>query len=224
MLFVTLPHLNLEFLKTLKAFATILRDPGQTDSIFDIVEGFRNSEAFRLAVDYIKTKPGNAEIIAERYTASVPVLDELITYPADSLGYAYAKAMKAGNFDPEFYRQVTVEDDISYVMLRMRQTHDIWHTITDFGMDTVGELGLQAFSLAQTHLPLPVILIAGGLLRTLLKSPQDLDGLLDRLAAGYRIGAKAKPFLAQKWEEGWDKPLETWREELGVEVMPIYQP
>jgi ubiquinone biosynthesis protein COQ4 len=72
-------------------------------------------------------------------------------------------------------------------------------------------------------MPLSIMLIAGGLLKTL-KTPNELDRLLDRIAVGYRIGVKAKPFLAQKWEEGWEKPLATWRSELGVEEMTEYKP
>jgi len=48
--------------------------------------------------------------------------------------------------------------------------------------------------------------------------------LLDRIAVGYRMGAKAKPFLAQKWEENWEKPISQWRRELGVELAEVYTP
>ncbi|HEY9641461.1 MAG TPA: hypothetical protein V6C57_13320, partial [Coleofasciculaceae cyanobacterium] len=61
------------------------------------------------------------------------------------------------------------------------------------------------------------------LLKTL-KTPNELDRLLDRIAVGYRIGKTAKPFLAQKWEEAWEKPLATWRSELGVEPTTQYTP
>ncbi len=32
----------------------------------------------------------------------------------------------------------------------------------------------------------------------------------------HRLGTEAKPFLAQKWEEGWDRPLAEWRTKLNV--------
>ena len=224
MLLVALPRLNLEFLKTLKGFVSILRDPGQTESIFDIVEGMRNTDASKSAVNYIKSQPEVEQIVNERYIASTPDIENLLKYPEGSLGHTYASYIKESNFDPEFYRKIKVEDDISYVLLRMRQTHDIWHIVTGFGTDPTGELGLQAFSLAQTRLPLPVILLAGGLLKTLLQSPDTLGNLLDRIAVGYRMGSQAKPLLAQKWEEYWDKPLSDWRAELGVEPMPVYIP
>lgn len=221
---ISLPKKNREFLTAFKGLVTLVKDPSKTDSVFDIVEAMRNTDASKLAVEYIKSKPGVSQIVEERYLTTTPNLDDLIKYPEGSLGYEYAFAMKEAGFDPDFYRKITVEDDLSYILLRIRQSHDIWHTVTGFGTDSIGELGLQAFSLAQTHLPLPIILIAGGLLKTLLKSPQELDRLLDRIALGYRMGAKAKPFVAQKWEENWDKPLAELRAELGVETSPVYQP
>lgn len=224
MSFITIPRLNREFFTAFKGLISIVKDPTKTDSVFDIVEGMRNTEASKLALDYIKSKPGVAQIVEERYLAPTPNLDELIKYPLGSLGYEYASAMKAAGFDPEFYRPIQVVDDLSYIFLRLRQCHDIWHTVTGFGTNITGELGLNAFNLAQTHLPLPIMLIAGGLLKTLMQSPQDLDKLLDRIAVGYRMGSKAQPFLAQKWEENWEKPLAEWRTELGVEPMPVYVP
>ncbi|HEY9626909.1 MAG TPA: Coq4 family protein [Coleofasciculaceae cyanobacterium] len=183
----------------------------------------RHTEASKMAVEYIKSKPEVAQVVAERYLAPRPDLDKLLQYPPESLGYAYASAMKAQNFDPEFYRKIAVEDDLSYILLRLRQSHDVWHTVTGMSTDATGEIGLQAFSLAQTHMPLAIVLIAGGLLKTL-KHPAELDRLLDRIAVGYKIGKQAKPFLAQKWEEGWEKPLAVWRSELGVEAMKEYIP
>ncbi len=34
---------------------------------------------------------------------------------------------------------------------------------------------------------------------------------------GWGMGENAHPFLAQKWEEGWEKPLSEWRADLKVE-------
>jgi ubiquinone biosynthesis protein Coq4 len=223
MLLVALPRLNLEYLTVLKGFISLLRDPSQTESVFDIVEGMRNTDATKMAVKYVKSAPEVEQIVNERYIAPTPDIENLLKYPEGSLGHTYASYIKESNFTPDFYRKIKVEDDISYILLRMRQAHDIWHIVTGFGTDSIGELGLQAFSLAQTRLPLPVILLAGGLLKTL-KEPENLDNLLDRVAAGYKMGSKAKPLLAQKWEEHWDKPLSEWRSELGVEPMPVYTP
>ncbi|MEM7726368.1 MAG: Coq4 family protein [Cyanobacteria bacterium P01_A01_bin.45] len=221
---ITLPKLNLEFLTTLKGCVSLIRDPSQTESVFDVVDGMKNTDASKFALKYIQSDSGVEKIIQERYTPDIPNIEALLKYPPISLGYTYASYLKESNFQADFYRKLEVEDDISYLLLRMRQVHDIWHIITGFGTDSIGELGLQAFSLAQTRLPLAVILLAGGLLRTLIKSPDTMGSLLDNIAIGYRMGAKAKPFLAQKWEENWERPLDEIRKELNVELVESYIP
>ena len=48
--------------------------------------------------------------------------------------------------------------------------------------------------------------------------------MIEAIRQGYEMGLAAKPFLAQKWEAAWDRPLAEWRKDLGVEVsqdMPV---
>lgn len=200
----------------LKGFVGIIRDPGNTESIFDIAQGMQDSEAFKQSISYMKSQPEIAEIMVERYLATPLDLDALMQLPPDSLGHTYAAYLKEQNFEAEFYPPIQIKDDLSYAMLRLRQTHDIWHIVADFNTNPNGELGLQAFMLAQLHYPLSVLLLAGGMLKVLFQSAQDLGTLLDQIALGYQKGVKAKPFLAQKWEDHWEKSVLEWRRELNV--------
>jgi ubiquinone biosynthesis protein COQ4 len=215
---LNLHSLNLEFLSTIKGAVSLLRDPSATESVYDVEDGLRHTKASQLSVEYVKRQPGVAALVQERYLAPTPNLDQLQQCPPDSLGFAYAKYITDAGFDPNFYRELPIEDDISYVFMRLRQTHDIWHLVAGFKTDVPGELGLKAFELAQTHRTMAAILLAGGLLSTLLKAPEQLDILLDDIATGYRLGTQAQPFLAQKWELYWEKPLVQWRTELGIPI------
>ena len=210
-------EIQTEYVNGLIAFVDYARDVSKTDSVFDMSEAFRHTDSNKLATEYMKSLPGVQELIAERYLAATPDIEALLKLPEDSLGYVYAYKMKAANFDPEFYRKIPVLDDTTYLALRIRQTHDIWHTVTGFGTDVAGEIGLQGFYLAQTHGPLSVAIMAGFILNTLLKSSEHLTQIMNAMSQGYNMGIKAKPFLVQKWEENWEKPLAEWRAELGVE-------
>jgi ubiquinone biosynthesis protein COQ4 len=99
------------------------------------------------------------------------------------------------------------------VIHRLRETHDITHVLTGFGVDGPGELGVQAFNLAQNRSPLAVMLIFGGMLSAL-QNDQPLEPLLTALARGFELGLKAECVIAQKLEEGWDRPLADWRQQL----------
>jgi ubiquinone biosynthesis protein COQ4 len=208
--------INRDFWKTIKGILALVKDPENIDLVYDIEDGLSQNQATKFAVDRIKSLPGVVDLIEERYLAPAPNLDNLLQLPVDSLGYIYASYIQQSGFDPNFYRQMEIEDDIAYVLLRIRQTHDIWHIVTGFSTDVLGELGLKAFEFAQTRRPIAVVLVAGSLLKILFQAPDKLDKLTDAIATGYSLGIKAKPLFAQKWEEGWHKSLSQWRTELNI--------
>lgn len=204
-----------ELLKGLEGFLAFIDNGTDIEAVFDIAAALANHKVSAAAITYLKSHPEIAQLFEEQYIAPTPNLEALLKLPEDSLGFAYASHMRAANLDPEFYRQVELQDDTSYLALRMRQTHDIWHTVTGFGTDPVGEIGLQAFTLAQNRSPLAVMLIAAITLNTI-KMNSDLNPLVRLIQQSYDLGDRAKPFLGQKWEEAWEKPLADWRAELNV--------
>ena len=219
MKFHDLRRFNLDTLVVLKGALSLIRDPQQTDSVYDIEDGMKHSAAMAAATRQMMAQPEIAALAAERYLAVTPDIPKLLQYPPDSLGYAYANYIHTAGFDPGFYRPMAVEDDTSYLLLRLRQTHDIWHVVTGFSTNVPGELGLKAFELAQTRRTMAGILIAGGFLKCLLQTPDELDELLNNISSGYRMGLQAQPLLAQKWEENWDKSLSEWRSKLGIKLV-----
>ncbi len=219
MKFQDLRRFNLDTLIVLKGALSLIRDPQQTDSVYDIEDGMKHSVAMAAATHHMMAQPEIATLAKERYLATTPDIPKLLKYPPDSLGYAYASYIDTAGLDPGFYRPMAVKDDTSYLLLGLRQTHDIWHVVTGFATNVPGELGLKAFELAQTRRTMAGILIAGGFLKCLLQTPAELDELLNNISRGYRTGLQAKPLLAQKWEEHWDKPLGEWRSELGIKIV-----
>ena len=207
---------DIDVLSVLKGTISLLRNPGNTESVYDIEDGLQHSEAMKLAVAYGKSDPDVAALMAERYIAPAPDMAALLQYPLGSLGYQYASALQAAGFEPNFYREIAVNDDASYLLLRLQQTHDIWHLVAGFGTDVAGELSLKAFELAQTRRPMAVVLLAGGLLKALVAQPDSLTSLFQAIVTAYELGIQAKPFLSQRWEEQWHKPLTQWRQELGL--------
>ena len=224
MRFQSLQRRLLDGLMTLKGAVSLFANPANTTSVYDIEDGLRREKSTQLSIEFIKSQPGMMALVNARYLSSAPDLEALLQYPEGSLGFTYATYLKEHGFDAKFYRSLEVDDDTSYIFLRRRQTHDIWHIMTGFDVDEASEVGLKAFELAQTRSTMAAILLTGSLLRTLQKKPEELGYLLDRIAVGYRMGAKANPFLAQQWEEAWDKSVDQWRKELNVQVATHYIP
>ncbi len=208
---------QINYYKVFKGTMALFRDPDSTQNVFDISDGLRDSAATKLALTHLRSSPGVAAMLAERYMGPPIDLHALQRLPEGTLGRMFADDMLAKGFDPDFARPIEVtREDITYVEHRCRKTHDIWHLVCGFGTDVPGELAIQAFRFGQVRLPLGPILLAGGLLQTLINAPAQLPRALDEISRGWLMGAQAAPFLAQKWEERWTTPLSALREELGV--------
>jgi ubiquinone biosynthesis protein Coq4 len=215
--------LNFRFLKAMKAFLFLLFEPENLDTVDELSSTLVRSRAFELAVEAMQANPEIAAILQERYLAPVHDLDALLQYPQGSLGYAYASSLKERGFD-RIDPEVEINTDTSYIEYRWQQTHDIWHVVTGFGTTEIDEIGLQAFYLAQFRLPLAGMLIANALVSTILLHPEELPQLLKAVERGWEMGMSAKPFIAQKWEEAWEKPVSQWRRELNVEAIAFAAP
>lgn len=208
---------HIHYLETLKGLTKMLRNPGATESVFDIEDGLRDIEATRLFLEYVRRDPSMIVLIEERYLRhDLHDIEGLLKLPEGTLGYCFAHHIVDHGFDPEYFRKLEVKDDIDYIMMRMRQTHDIWHVITGFATDPIGELGLKAVELAQTRRPMSAVIACGGVVRFLMQEPEDLGKVLAGVAEGYQIGVNSKLLLAQKWEEHWERPLAEWRAMLNL--------
>ena len=77
----------------------------------------------------------------------------------------------------------------------------------------MGEIGLQAFNLAQNRSPVAVLLMFGVMLQAL-KEDEPLEEWLHAISRGFEMGLKAECVVAYKLEDAWERPLSEWRAEL----------
>lgn len=200
--------------------AMLFDDSGNLDLVDDLSLSLLDSPAFELTVARMKATPEVAAIITERYMPPVHDLETLLRLPQASLGYGYAKHLRQSGFEP-LMADIPITSDVSYVESRWQQTHDIWHIMTGFDTSEIGEIGLQAFYLAQFQLPLSSLLIANALIAATVLQPESLSPLLNAIARGWEMGQTAKPLIAQKWEEAWEKPVSVWQQELNVQPIAL---
>ena len=102
--------------------------------------------------------------------------------------------------------------------MRMRQVHDLWHVLSGYPADVLGELGLQAFQFAQLPSALSASLIASGILHFVRSRPGELAKLMQILIEGYTRGKNAKFLLSRLWQEDWGRPLAQVREEMAIVI------
>ena len=213
---------HFQLLLLFKSWFAMMTGDASLQPVSEMTEVLLETPAFDRVADYLKRDPTCAALIRNRYIPPAYNLDQLLSYAPDSLGYQFAAAMKETGFDPNLHAGMTAESDAKYVELRLSQTHDIWHIITGFDTSEMGEIGLQVFHLPQFPYPLATMLVANSLMASTLLVPEELPGLIEVIIQGLSMGKAAKPLFAQKWEEGWQRPLAQWQAELNIQ--PISAP
>ena len=207
---------QVHYLSTLKGVIGMLRNPEGTESVFDIEDGLRDTKAARGVVEQVAQDERVASLMRERYLVDEVDIAALEKMPDGSLGRAFARHILDHGFDPDYYRKIDVQSDLDWVLMRMRQTHDIWHVITGIDTSRLGEIAVKAFELSQTWRPLAAVITCGGMMRYLMAEPDQLGDVMTHISHGYQLGRHARPLLAEKWEQGWQCPLAEWRTRVGL--------
>jgi ubiquinone biosynthesis protein COQ4 len=206
--------------RALHALGRVMLHPEETDQVL-VFSNLANAGHRDERLDPFFDDPRGARLYAEnRALDSKTVdLDALAQLPAGTLGHAYATFMRAHGLTPDVFdgRPTDVRDDrASFLIMRMRQTHDLWHVVTNAETDPAGEIALQAFTYAQVRAPSSGILALLGTLRSL---PYTREVLREAIAL-YRIGRDAEPLALFPWEDHWTTPLVEVRRMLRLPIDP----
>jgi ubiquinone biosynthesis protein COQ4 len=203
------------------ALRKVMADPDDTDHVLEFLSVVNSGSSATQRVARFFAAPAGQKLFDEHRTIDSRTvdLDALAALPAGTLGHAYATFLRSRGLTPEIFDAPPAgisDPRRSYVMQRMRQTHDLWHVVTGCQTDPVGELALQAFTFAQLRAPGNGLLAAAGTLRHLRHRP----GLLRDVIALYRAGTRARPLPLFAWEDHWATPLAEVRAMLGLPVEP----
>ena len=84
---------------------------------------------------------------------------------------------------------------------------------------------MSAVNVMQLRWPGSAMLLGADLLHRCLdgSAPGEVD-VGQAAAYGLELGRVCAPLLAQRWEEGWDRPLAEWREQLGITELVARSP
>jgi ubiquinone biosynthesis protein COQ4 len=222
---LSLPHFDLP--RARRALSALLRDPDDLPQVFKLIDAISGTAPHRLLFGFRRSEAGR-RILATRPDI-VPLLSDreaLRRLPEGSLGRAYldfvesegisADGIKTASIDADAYRNRP--KDFLYLHTRMRDTHDLWHALTGYKGDVLGEISLLGFILGQ-HWNTGVALIIGA---AVLKGWSTDVGAMVR--DGYRRGRAAAWLPVVEWESLLPLPLATVRARLKIEAPPRYVP
>lgn len=207
------PHLE----AALPALLQLIEKPDRVPSALAVLNTSYASPLAAMARDRLRQDAAIAALAQERYWGYWPAVEELAAMPHGSLGHAFAVLLQQEGLQlierPEGLESLA--DDDQYLQLRTRACHDIWHLITGFPNTLPGEVALNGFGARQLRQPGPVLLLAADLMARS-HTPDTVPDLADAVSFGLRLGGVCAPLLAQRWEEGWTRPLTDWQRQLGI--------
>jgi ubiquinone biosynthesis protein COQ4 len=110
---------------------------------------------------------------------------------------------------------------IAWYTRRLRDIHDVWHVLTGYGTDRLGELCILSLTHAQTRAPgVLLIAAAGGLQMTWANRRQPYA---KAIIEAWRIGRAADWMPAIDYGTLFSDPLEIARERLHIKRPAIYE-
>lgn len=148
-------------LKALQHFRKLVADKEDTAQVFHIIEAMKGKASHAQAWDFIAS-PAGQRFLAE--AVDIPaMLDDHARWAAcgpNSVAAHYIAFMKreglsaaglvaeSNKWQPAHERP---QDLTQWYFDRLRDTHDLFHVLTGYGRDALGEASLLAFSYQQNH-------------------------------------------------------------------------
>lgn len=226
----------------LQQAAIALRDPTRADAVAAVGELTGTTALQRLAAT-LRNDPVGRRILQERPLVQKNTIpyEQLLQQAQEvsqnddkdddmiRFGQAYGSFLLQHGFDPDerdairyMPRDTPADDELAYLLLRYRQSHDFFHALTGLPPTVLGELALKWLELFQTGLPLCAVSATVGSVVTLTPTEQAVL-LRHYLPWALRVGQQM-PFgslLAVYYEEEWDTPLHELRARLKIEPAPV---
>lgn len=221
----TIPRL--QPLVAYRALKQLIADPEDTAKVFVILRALTGDAIQRGYRRFRNTAVGK-RVAVEESTLLDQLRDReaLGALPMGSLGRAYLHFVESeqlsadGLVEASEHDQQFLDPGEKKYAERLRDMHDLWHVVTQYGRDSFGEVCLLAFTYAQTrNRGIGVIALVGGF-----KTAKELGrGVWRALLRGHRDGRRAAWLPAADWERLLTLPIDEVRRELNIPAPIPYQ-
>ena len=190
------------------ALQKLIADKEDTKQVFIILQAMGQRSGVRSYKRFLKNT--NAEKILNADKPLVSYLkdsDWLAAQPEGSLGRAYLDFTTTEQISADGLTQASVDGGGAGSELtgkhllfseRQRDAHDLWHVVTGYGRDGLGELALLAFTWRQLGNPGILMIIAMGYHASMREAPHLKIGKAIR--EGFAMGRRTEWLPAADWE------------------------
>lgn len=216
--------------EALRALGRLLNDPDDTVAVFDIMRALAGRTIPKGYMRLLRS-PSGGRIAFEGVELADVLSDDawLASCPAGSVGAAYRAFVRSENISAEGLAEesralrgsvIDQPHPFAWYARRMRDIHDVWHVLSGYGRDPMGEVCVVAFSYAQTGSSGFALIAVGGAL----KIARELPGEPVRRAVleAYQRGRKAAWLPGEDYQRLFMEPLDAARARLNIQ--PIRYP
>ena len=230
--FATPPAPPVRPFHALASVLKLIRNKEDTRQVFEAVSALSGGNGKKLFKRFTDTDYGR-RVVAEPVKLEEILSDreKLRALPEGSVGRVYLEFMEGGNLTPDGlidaaedagidFRGETQFEEFRRLFLHLDVSHDLWHVLTGYNRDALGELCNLAYTHTQTKNPGFRLIIFIGLIAQKLEQP--FAPLMKAVAEGARIGRNANWILEHDVEELLQMPLEDARARLNMARPEIY--
>jgi ubiquinone biosynthesis protein COQ4 len=219
---------KLDWLHAFRSMRRLLADKEDTVAVFEIMRALNGAATARGYHRLLASREGG-RIAYERTEFAQRLMDDawLDSLPEGSVGAAYRNFVRSEQLSAEGLVEVSrtgqtqIDEPHPYAWFgrRTRDVHDLWHTLTGYGRDGLGEACLVAFSYAQTRgLGWAFIATVSALRARKAKTYPYVGAIWE----GYQRGKRAAWLLGEDYERLMSEPLEAARRRLNLAAPATY--
>jgi ubiquinone biosynthesis protein COQ4 len=219
---------RLDWAHALRSLRRLLADKDDTRQVFEIMRALNGRSTAKGYHRLLATADGG-RIAYRRQELARRLMDDawLDSFAPGSVGAAYRDFVRSEQLSAEGLAEVSregveaIDDEHPYSWFgrRTRDVHDIWHILSGYHRDALGEACLVAFSYAQTG-GLGWALIGMGAASRARK--HKAHPYVSAIWQGYKRGRAARWLLGQDYEQLLAEPLEDARRRLNITPATVY--
>jgi len=215
--------------RAVRGFIRLRRNKEDTRQVFEIVNALAGGSSFRAYDRMLQSVEGGRQAYDRAELA--PYFDDpdwLARFPAGTVGAAYRefrerRSLTADGLAQEAHKASDRVDDmhpVAWYARRVRDVHDVWHTLAGYGTDALGESCVLGFTFAQTRNPGIAAIAFGSAFEFSHRNPGP--PYLRAVIEGWRLGRAASPLICEDYLALMAEPLASARKRLGLRTPRIY--
>lgn len=220
---------KLKPLTALRAFRRLVRNKEDTAQVFEIMRALSGRSVARGYNRMLRTVEGGRQAFLRDELADK--LDDpvwLARFRPGTVGATYRAFREARGFTADGLAEVEREvvpfvdapHPVVWYSRRLRDVHDIWHVLTGYGTDALGEACVVSFSYGQTR-NLGFAFIGWGAAREIQRENRSVPAHRAAFQA-WRNGRAARWLPGLDYEALFAEPLEAARTRLGIRPATTY--